>query len=245
MTSRFYDTIHLTVSRTAHRLALIADAVHNWLDRNWFRLLLLSLLTWVLLQKDLSVQVNLGEVKPLPGALNLKAVATDETHPDGEEGGKAAPLSFSPGTDDQQAAYVRRFSKVAVQEMKRFGIPASITLAQGILETKAGTSPLATRNNNHFGIKCFSKACSRGHCSNFEDDTHKDFFRRYPTAWESFRSHSKLLQADRYKSLFRLDPKDYKSWAHGLAAAGYATDPRYGEKLIRIIEGLDLQRLDG
>ena len=206
---------------------------------------MLSLLTWVLLQKDLSVQVNLGEVKPLPGALDLKAVATAEARPAGGGGVEAAPLSFAPGTDAQQAAYVRRFGKVAIQEMKRYGIPASITLAQGILETKAGTSPLATRNNNHFGIKCFSKACTKGHCSNFEDDTHKDFFRRYPTAWASFRSHSKLLQADRYKRLFRLDPKDYKGWARGLAAAGYATDPRYGEKLIRIIEGLDLQRLDG
>ncbi len=144
----------------------------------------------------------------------------------------------------KQEAYVTRFSKVAQGEMKKYGIPASITLAQGLIESNAGESRLARNNNNHFGMKCFSQKCSKGHCSNFTDDSHKDFFRIYETAWESYRAHSILLTNKRYRRLFRLDKKDYKGWAVGLKKAGYATDPRYAQKLIHIIEELKLNRFD-
>ena len=99
----------------------------------------------------------------------------------------------------KQRAYVDRFANVAQVEMKKYGIPASIKLAQGLIETNAGESRLSTKNNNHFGMKCFSKKCKKGHCSNFSDDTHKDFFRIYKNAWESYRSHSELLAGKRYK----------------------------------------------
>lgn len=144
----------------------------------------------------------------------------------------------------KQRKYVERFAGVARKEMEKFGIPASITLAQGLLESNAGESPLATRNNNHFGIKCFSRSCKKGHCSNFTDDSHKDFFRKYNNAWESYRGHSYLLRADRYKPLYKLSSKDYKGWARGLKKAGYATDKYYAEKLINLIKELDLHKYD-
>ena len=144
----------------------------------------------------------------------------------------------------KQLKYVERFAEVAQTEMEKYGIPASITLAQGLLESNAGESPLATRNNNHFGIKCFSRSCKKGHCTNFTDDSHKDFFRKYNNVWESDRAHSYLLRADRYKPLYKLGSSDYKGWAQGLKKAGYATDKQYAEKLINLIEELKLHQYD-
>ena len=146
--------------------------------------------------------------------------------------------------NDNCYRYVKRFSDIAVVEMKKYGIPASITLAQGLLESDAGGSRLAKKNNNHFGIKCFSKKCGKGHCSNFTDDTHKDFFRKYKSVWQSYRAHSLFLQGKRYAHLKKLGTKDYKGWAYGLLKAGYATDKRYAEKLIKIIEVMKLDEYD-
>jgi len=140
--------------------------------------------------------------------------------------------------------YVKRYADIAVTEMKFYNIPASITLAQGLLESDAGESRLARNNNNHFGIKCFSRKCHKGHCANFTDDTHKDFFRKYKNVWDSYRAHSVFLQGKRYKHLQKLGTTDYKNWAYGLRKAGYATDKRYAEKLIRIIETLELDKYD-
>lgn len=144
----------------------------------------------------------------------------------------------------KQLAYVKRFAKTAQTEMKKYNIPASITLAQGLLESNVGESRLATQNNNHFGIKCFSRKCKKGHCANYTDDSHKDFFRKYKSTWESFRAHSKLLQAKRYRPLYKLDKKDYKGWAHGLKKSGYATDKKYAPKIIQLIEDLGLDAYD-
>lgn len=144
----------------------------------------------------------------------------------------------------KQEQYIKRYAKVAQAEMDKYGIPASITLAQGLLESNAGESKLAVKNNNHFGMKCFSRKCKKGHCSNFQDDSHKDFFRIYESSWESFRAHSQLLKAKRYAALFKLNKNDYKSWAHGLKKAGYATDKNYGYKLINLIEDLKLHQYD-
>jgi len=145
---------------------------------------------------------------------------------------------------NKQINYVKRFAKVAQAEMVKYNIPASITLAQGLIESDCGESKIAKANNNHFGVKCFSKKCKKGHCANFTDDTHKDFFIKYNTAWESYRAHSKLLTGDRYKHLYKLNATDYKNWARGLKKAGYATDPNYADKLILLIEDLQLYRLD-
>lgn len=144
----------------------------------------------------------------------------------------------------KQKDYVKRFAASAKKEMEKYGIPASITLAQGLIESNCGESRLATKNNNHFGIKCFSRSCKKGHCSNFTDDSHKDFFRNYKSVWESYRAHSVLLQKARYKSLYKLNKNDYKGWARGLKKAGYATDPLYADKLINLIEDLKLYQYD-
>lgn len=141
-------------------------------------------------------------------------------------------------------AYVSRFVPIAKIEQNLYGIPTSITLAQGLLESDAGHSRLAKQNNNHFGIKCFSKTCAEGHCKNHTDDSHKDFFRIYKNAWESYRAHSLFLQKPRYKHLSKLPSTDYKAWAKGLSEAGYATDKRYAEKIILLIEALNLHQYD-
>ena len=141
-------------------------------------------------------------------------------------------------------AYIKNYAPSAVEEMKKYGIPASITLAQGLLESNAGASKLAKLNQNHFGIKCFARNCKPGHCSNYTDDSHKDFFRKYKSVKESYRAHSLFLQRSRYQHLSKLGTKNYKEWAHGLRKAGYATDKKYAPKLITLIETLKLQKYD-
>lgn len=152
----------------------------------------------------------------------------------------AKPSSLK-ATDVQ--SYINKFASVAIAEMKQFNIPASITLAQGIIESRCGTSKLAVKNNNHFGIKCFSKGCKEGHCTNHNDDNHKDFFLRYDGAWASFRDHSKFLSKPNY-NICRTNGKDYRTWAIGLKKAGYATEENYATSLIQIIERNGLQKFD-
>ena len=139
--------------------------------------------------------------------------------------------------------YVERYAKVAIAEMEKYDIPASITLAQGLLESDAGNSRLSKESSNHFGIKCKAK-CLDCTCRNYRDDDIYDMFRVFPSVWESYREHSKLLSNSRYGHLKKHGTKDYKSWAFGLKKAGYATDKRYAEKLIQIIEELDLYQFD-
>ena len=140
--------------------------------------------------------------------------------------------------------YIASFKAIAFTEEKKYGIPASITLAQGLLESDAGKSRLALNNNNHFGIKCFSKTCKKGHCVNYSDDSHKDFFINFKSPGQSYREHSLLLQKERYKNLYKLKITDHKNWAKGLQKAGYATDKKYASKLIKIIETLELHKLN-
>lgn len=139
--------------------------------------------------------------------------------------------------------YIARYSKTAQEEAELFQIPAAITLAQGLLESNVGKSSLAVKENNHFGIKC-RKKCIGCRCANYTDDSRYDMFRIFESPWESFREHSKLLTSKRYKHLSKLPITDYVNWAHGLQAAGYATDKRYAKKLIAIIQALDLDRFD-
>lgn len=139
--------------------------------------------------------------------------------------------------------YIDKYSDLAIKEMKRTGVPASITLAQGILESNAGQSVLATKGNNHFGIKCHNDW--KGKTMKMDDNAPKECFRVYPNAEASFRDHSDFLRSrDRYKSLFELKQTDYKGWARGLKKAGYATDPGYADKLITLIEDYELYRFD-
>ena len=147
------------------------------------------------------------------------------------------------GAKDAYSAYIAKYSGMAMEQMKQYGIPASITLAQGLLESDAGRSSLATKCNNHFGIKCHSDWTGRK--MYHDDDERHECFRCYRSAEESFRDHSLfLVNGARYKSLFKLSVTDYKGWAKGLKAAGYATSPTYATKLIEIIERYGLDRYD-
>lgn len=140
-------------------------------------------------------------------------------------------------------AYINKWQETAVTQMERYKIPASITLAQGLLESGAGKSRLAVKSNNHFGIKCGSSW--RGRTVRHTDDAPNECFRAYYNAKQSYEDHSKFLTTNkRYASLFKLDITDYRGWAKGLKRAGYATSPSYASRLIQIIEDYDLYKYD-
>lgn len=225
----------------------------NW-RLPWFKIAIAFLLLWMVLKRDMQFQINLRN----PGVEDTGALPVKS----GQEGAGLLATArnglgldllgpkdyFADEADDtaeerRDKAYIRRFKEVAITEMEKSGMPASVKMAQALIESQAGTSRLATRNNNHFGIKCFSKSCKKGHCSNFSDDHHKDFFRNYSSAWESWRSHTNLIVQGKYKALLR-HGKDYKAWARGLRELGYATDARYDEKVIDYVERYHLKELD-
>lgn len=157
------------------------------------------------------------------------------------------------GQSDITTKYIEKYKHIAVSEMERTGIPASITLAQGLLESNWGRSELAIKSNNHFGIKC-SGEWSGGKHFRYDDEYNKlgkkkkSCFREYDSAEESFFDHSSFLtdpnKKKRYGFLFKYDRSDYKSWAKGLSKSGYATDPKYSKKLIQIIEKHELSQYD-
>lgn len=157
-----------------------------------------------------------------------------------------AALLASPRMSAQRldrGQYVAKFKGMAVDEMNRTGIPASITLAQGILESDCGNSDLAVLANNHFGIKCHSNWT--GKTMHKDDDRRDECFRSYDSAAESFRDHSDFLTSKpRYAELFELSPTDYEAWAHGLKKCGYATERTYAQRLIKIIEEEGLHQYD-
>ena len=139
--------------------------------------------------------------------------------------------------------YIEQYKETAITEMNRTGIPASITLAQGIIESGAGKSLLATEANNHFGIKCHTDWKGEGY--HYDDDRKNECFRKYDSVLQSFHDHSDFLKyRQRYAVLFTYDPMDYKEWAKGLKACGYATNPKYAHILIQCIEDYDLHQWD-
>ena len=140
-----------------------------------------------------------------------------------------------------RAEYIAEWKEVAIDQMEKYGIPASITLAQAILESGDGNSELARGANNHFGIKCHDW---QGKKVYHDDDRRNECFRKYRSAQESFDDHSIFLQRSRYRFLFDYQVTDYKSWAKGLKKAGYATNPKYPDLLIRLIEENNLAQYD-
>ncbi len=144
---------------------------------------------------------------------------------------------------ERVANYINEYRDIAKEEMLQYGIPASITLAQGILESGAGAGELTLKANNHFGIKCHTEWT--GDRVYHDDDERQECFRKYKDPKYSFRDHSLFLtERSRYRDLFKLRKDDYKGWAKGLRKAGYATDPRYPDKLIGIIERYNLEEYD-
>ncbi|NQV03235.1 MAG: glucosaminidase domain-containing protein [Bacteroidia bacterium] len=157
-------------------------------------------------------------------------------------------LSFFSATaqtsyEDQVRTYIDTYKGIVIQDMRTYGIPASIKLAQAILESGAGQSALAKEANNHFGIKCHKEWTGKTYRIN--DDAPKECFRKYDHAVQSFHDHSEFLTTrDRYQFLFSIDIQNYRAWAHGLKTAGYATNPKYPNLLINIIERYSLDQYD-
>jgi hypothetical protein len=148
---------------------------------------------------------------------------------------------LSAQSPEQVTAYINTYKQLAISEMQRSGVPASIILAQGIHETSAGTSDLVLASNNHFGIKC--KSSWTGNVVHHDDDARGECFRSYAAAADSYRDHSDYLsQTPRYAFLFTLSPENYQGWAYGLKKAGYATNIRYPQILIKLIEDYDLEK---
>jgi hypothetical protein len=152
---------------------------------------------------------------------------------------KAAIDSYKTFTTQE---YIDRFKTIAVQEMNTYGIPASITLAQGLFESGTGNGELARVANNHFGIKCNSEWTGQNYYK--DDDNINDCFRVYNNPEESYRDHSEFLKRKRYAKLFELDKNDYVGWANGLKEAGYATNPKYPQLIINVIQKYNLDQYD-
>ena len=153
------------------------------------------------------------------------------------------PATAAAQTRQTKQEYIARYKSLAIDHMERYGIPASITMAQGILESDCGNSSLALRSNNHFGIKC--KRDWTGDRVYHDDDEKGECFREYESVEDSYIDHSEFLDKQpRYDSLFVYEATDYRSWARGLKAAGYATAPDYADRLIRLIEDNRLDLLD-
>lgn len=164
-----------------------------------------------------------------------------ETTPKEEEV-KPEAIKIKPRVIQSTEEYIAVYKDIAVYEMKQYGIPASITLAQGILESGSGKGTLAVKANNHFGIKCHGW---QGGKIYHDDDAKGECFRKYKSPNESFRDHSEFLaNRKRYAKLFELNKDDYRGWAKELRRAGYATDKRYPQKLIALIERYDLDKFD-
>ncbi|MBE14879.1 MAG: glucosaminidase domain-containing protein [Dokdonia sp.] len=160
-----------------------------------------------------------------------------------KEDPKSIEKVVNPVPKDGVSAYVETYAEIAKEEMLQYGIPASITLAQGILESGAGKGELVQKANNHFGIKCHDWKGARVY---HDDDEKGECFRKYSLAKFSYRDHSLFLtNRKRYLDLFKLPKDDYKAWAKGLRAAGYATDKKYPSKLISLIERYQLYKYDG
>jgi flagellum-specific peptidoglycan hydrolase FlgJ len=220
-----------------------ANIKHNlFLDTHFGTIVKISILgifMFVVFTQDL----HFGSKNPKFAATNGKATKTSYS---GDN--PFAPTDAKDIATMEVTAFIDRYSKIAVAEMDKFQIPASISMGQAIIESRAGKSILATKNNNMFGIKCFLKpganaTCGKTHCTNHFDDSGKDFFRKYENGWDSWREHSQFLTKDRYQPLFKAG-KDYKAWAKGLREFGYATDPDYEKKLISVIERYKLYKLD-
>jgi hypothetical protein len=171
------------------------------------------------------------EVKPAPVAKKRK------------ERNEQAPRFVSSIVPQDANEYIRMYARAAQASERKYRVPASITLAQGLVEGNAGKSSLAREANNHFGIKCFDRNCKKGHCINKTDDTHKDFFRKYRSVQECFDDHGQKISSGRYAKLKQYG-KDYRAWARGLKKCGYATDRNYANTLISTIEKYKLYRYD-
>ena len=236
--------------------------------RHWFNGFAVFFVLHLFLFKEVSIQVSVHSVGDGPDVYGESATGPQQKEPlmvtttyDGElpldnehsnlsfllnprlTKGKGVPPKAVREKMGRCQAYVERFGSTARGEQKKFGIPASIILAQALLESNAGDNLLAREFRNHFAIRC-RPDCQSCTCKGFIESGGDAMYRVFRTPWESFRQHSLQLKEERFQALQSLENGDYKAWARGLMAAGYNTDPDYVKKLITVIEMLDLNRYD-
>ena len=250
------------ISKRIDRVMVCADYIlRNYRYTLWLLVVLAS--AWMISDAIRDIQIQAATPAPVdiieaPATINIAAEQVQEAGTPmaifappviekKKAKAKSAPLApamsakvYKTGNEEVDA-YIKRFIGVARVERQKFGIPIAIKLGQGIFESRYGTSNTAKRANNHFGMKCWDGCAS---FINVYDDHPSDKFKIYASAWESWRDHSVKLTGSRYAHLHKLKPTDYKAWARGLKKAGYATDKRYAEKLIKIIERYDLHKYD-
>jgi len=213
----------------------------------WFKLSLLALILYMVFQKDMHFQVNMKSPNHLfsddrshneePTALSMSL-----THPDGPSQSMTSKKANSPLSlaDDKVQAYINRFSRIAIMEMQKFQIPASIKMGQGLLASQAGNNLLATKFNNHFGTLCADVETA---CGQFTSGNTNVQVKKYESAWEGWRDHSTMISAGPYTEL-KKHGKDYKKWAVGIAKIGYGNNQSYSQQLISVIEQYQLYKLD-
>lgn len=260
------EYLHRTsISFIPHKLAFY----YKWLHQHWFEVLIGFVFIHLLIAKDVKISFQFKEKAPIaytspaPKAQQTalfeswdapKTVANTSVpkaqsfynltfilSPDYADR-KGVPLHIVQEKKQVVQNYIDTYLKTAREEQAIYKIPVSITLAQGLLESNAGDSRLSKESNNHFGIKCKSK-CKGCTCRNYHDDDYYDMFRVFDNPWQSYREHSILLSGSRYKHLKNFG-NNYEQWSHGLKKAGYATDKKYADKLIKIIETLRLYQYD-
>ena len=238
-------------------------------EKHWFNAFVIFFVLHVFLFKEVSIQVSMQSIveQDPSSSQNIIAASKKEAlmvaafipgNGEAEEAGFSnvafvlnprlaesdnVPRSLVKEKMEVCKRYVERFESTARMEQKKFGVPASITLAQGLLESDAGGSLAAKEFNNHFNLRCPSD-CDACPCKRLIADGQDQSYRTFKTPWESFRQHSLLLTSKPYQKLKDLERTDFKAWARGLAAAGYSNDPDYTKKLITIIEMLELEPYD-
>ncbi len=237
---RLFIGLHRITIALKHRFLEAVRSILGDFQIPWFKLIILGIIAYALLIKDM--QFNIALQAPASSGIGFFSGGSGGEAQPAAYQGDLAPASLAMLKDEKTEAFIKRYAPVAVAEMKKFGIPASIKMGQALIESRAGKSRLATQSNNHFGIKCKTK-CLGCTCRNYADDGAYDMFRVFENPWESWREHSKLLQIERYQGL-KKHQKDYRKWAKGLKKAGYATDKNYAQKLINVIEKYQLYQLD-
>jgi flagellum-specific peptidoglycan hydrolase FlgJ len=242
--NRLIEVLQKLLVALKYRFFKMLDKLFEDVEVPWLKIIAVLLIGYIVMKKDF--QFNMSFNSPF-------SIFTDDQNDTNEyaktttfsaiESNPYAPISAKTLAEKKAVAFIDKYKETAIAEMDKFGIPASIKMAQALIESRAGESRLAVNNNNYFGMKCFSKKCKKGHCTNATDDHHKDFFRKYKNVQESWRAHSSLISQGRYAKLSQYG-NDYKKWATGLKKAGYATDKSYDKKLINTIEKYKLYQLD-
>ncbi|MEM1318659.1 MAG: glucosaminidase domain-containing protein [Bacteroidota bacterium] len=244
-----------------------SQQVKNYISANWFKIVLFMMIAFVFLRKDFSFSINLNSPmqpeeqeqmhnNPSQKAAKKKDPMITRKMPDkavaktqtsffdrfpfiGKEKKVAKPKSeLATISEDVKQAYIKRFSHVAAVEQEKYGVPASITIANALFHSFAGKRDMAIAGNNHFAIPCTSNWLG-------DSNTYQDAcYRHYENAWSSFRDHSLYVTQGKFKGLRKLGPKDYKSWAYGLEKRGFSDRSNLAASLIELIESYDLQQFD-